>query len=191
MFGELLRIAFKGWAETNQSIEFSSWELQNISGPSRGRKDIIPKHHWSCDGNRNASVRTVWRLVSPHHRRCLPVLNRSRGSGDQIAFLPHISSGPHIPHSLPTVSFQQLKLWKQVNELHPHQLPISAALCNCSSAKHCCFSKINARMAAAQKKTCKYTTFGRQLSISYICTFVASPALGLPHGTAAKMHLKD
>lgn len=73
----------------------------------------------------------------------------------------------------------------------PHQLPISAGLCNCSSAKHCCFWEINARMAAAQRETCKYSTFGRQLRRSYICTFVPSPSLGLPHGTAAKMHLKD
>lgn len=96
MSGELLRLAFKGWAETKQSLQFSSWELQNISGPSRGRKDIIPKHHWRCDGNRNASVRTVWRLVAPCHQCCLPVLNCSRSRSDQTAFLPHISSGPHF-----------------------------------------------------------------------------------------------
>lgn len=188
MSGELLRIAFKGWAETKQSLQFSSWELQNISGPRRGRKDIIPKQHWSCDGNRNASVRTVWRLVPPCHQCCLPVLNCSRGGGDQTAFLLHISSAPHFFYFPPWAFNISNSARKQMSST---SLPISTGLCNCSSAKHCCFWKINACMATAQRKTCKYTTFGRHLSISYICTFVPPPALGLPHRTAAKMHLRD
>jgi len=57
--GELLWIRFKDWAEVNWSPQFSSRELQDVSGPSKGRKDGISKHHWCCDGNRNDGARTA------------------------------------------------------------------------------------------------------------------------------------
>lgn len=159
-----------------------------MSDPSRRRKDIKRKHHWSCDGNRNASVRLSEDLSLP----AISAVYQSWIAAEAevikqlsypIFLLDPTSFTSH--HELSTAQALEASEWA------PHQLPISAALCNCSSAKHYCFWKINACMAAAQRKTCKYTTFGRQLSISYICTFVPFPALGLSHRTAAKTHLKD
>ena len=163
--GELLWIRFKDWAEVNWSPQFSSRELQDVSGPSKGRKDGISKHHWCCDGNRNDSARTAWRLISPYHQCCLPVLNGQRKQRWPNSFLPLYLLWS-LPSSLPTTSLQQVPPDAQALEASkqaPHRAPVSAGLCYCSSDKHRCFWKINARMAAAQRKTCKYTPFGRRL----------------------------
>lgn len=175
-----------GWDQTVSAIFFLRvtehfWSIQRKEGH-------ISRHHWSCDGNRNGSVRTVWRPVPPCHQCYLPVLNCSRGRGDQTPFLLHISSGTHFFY-FPTMSFQQPKLWRKwmssTSVTHfswSLQLLLSQTLLllrdKCTPG--CC-----------SKNNMQIHHIWQALRISYICTFVPAPALGLPHRTAAKMHLKD
>lgn len=74
---------------------------------------------------------------------------------------------------------------------YPFSSSLCTSACYCLLNKHHCSWKINAYMAASQRKTCKYRILHRRLSCKLNLYLVFSPVLDPLRRKAAKMGLKD